>query len=312
MGKANFVTGGDAFADWRDDLFGGEPPTLYRIADNGPLADVEIGPGRIALFGGMPGAGKTAFVMQAAVDALRISPTLRVVCASCEMSPPVLLDRQLARLGGVPLDLIRHRKLKDEHADRIDTGLTTIEGVADRLAFTKGTFSLDNIAATADAFAPLTGNGDLLLVVDYVQRLQGQPGATDKRGSVDLTMNHLRQFADAGAAVIVVSAVGRQRDKRGSSSYGNLNLASFKESGELEFGADDAFVMTMTDDDEPGGRILRHLKARHGDPTDIDLIFDGATQSFSAAYETRDPHGLQSALSSLWGSTDATEDETWT
>jgi hypothetical protein len=43
----------------------------------------------------------------------------------------------------------------------------------------------------------------------------------------------LRGFADAGAAVLVASAVSRQMSNHGS-SYTGLNLASFRGSSELE------------------------------------------------------------------------------
>jgi replicative DNA helicase len=68
MKKPNYITGGDALEDWRDDLMTGKPPTLYRVADSGPLADIEIGPKLITLLGGAPGAGKTAFVMQSCLS----------------------------------------------------------------------------------------------------------------------------------------------------------------------------------------------------------------------------------------------------
>ena len=88
-------------------------------------------------------------------------------------------------------------------------------------------------------------------------------------------MNYLRQFADAGVAVLVVAAVARQKDSRGRSSYGGdaLTLASFRESSELEFGADDAFILSP-DDKAEGIVTLRHLKARHTEPRDIRLRFD--------------------------------------
>ncbi|MGD0383266.1 MAG: hypothetical protein ABSA77_07095 [Thermoguttaceae bacterium] len=51
---------------------------------------------------------------------------------------------------------------------------------------------------------------------------------------------------------------------------GYLNLASFRESSELEFGADGAFILVpdKKHDDEV---ILRHLKARHTEPKDVRL-----------------------------------------
>jgi len=80
---------------------------------------------------------------------------------------------------------------------------------------------------------------------------------------------------------VVVSAVGRTKDARGRSSYqgDGLNLASFRESSELEFGADDAFMLTP-DDETDEGVTLRHLKSRHGQCGDINLKFDARLQRF--------------------------------
>ena len=103
MADANFLAGADALAQWRDDVLSGKPPVLFPMG-TGELARIEIGPGSVALLGGAPGAGKTAFTMQLVIDALRLTPTLRVVCCNVEMPVGVLLDRQLARLSGVDLN----------------------------------------------------------------------------------------------------------------------------------------------------------------------------------------------------------------
>ena len=107
----NFVRGADAIDRWRDDIRSGEPPTFYRIGE-GELARIEVGPGLVTLLGGAPGAGKTAFVMQAVIDALRLSADLRALVVNVEMPPGVLLDRQLARLSGVDLTTIRSRRFE--------------------------------------------------------------------------------------------------------------------------------------------------------------------------------------------------------
>jgi replicative DNA helicase len=312
--KANYLRGVDCFDGWRDDVLTGKPPTFFRIADGGPLARIEIGPKLITLFGGAPGSGKTAFVMQSVIDALRLSPKLHAVVCNVEMPPAVLLDRQLARLSGVPLNEIRYRRLTSIHANRVDAGMNAIESIAERLCFVKPPFTLANVAATADDFAPLIDGGSLLLVLDYVQRLAPPGTQGDKRGSVDATMNFIRQFADAGAAVLVVSSVGRQKDNKGRSSYAGdaLSLASFKESGELEFGADDAFILTPAEN-LAGVRELRHLKARNTECRDIQLAFDGSIQRFTAI-ESNDEGssgGWSSALKDLWGRTDAHGGTTW-
>lgn len=275
MSQANYQTAEDVLHGWRDDVLSGKPPTFYPIGE-GELRRIEIGPGLVTLFGGAPGAGKTAFTMQAVVDALRLTPTLRAVVCNIEMPPAVLLDRQLARLSGIDLTTIRYRRLDEIHAERIESGLNALEGLTDRLAFVRPPFDLSNVAAVADEFD--AG----LIVLDYIQRIHPPGEHGDKRGSVDATMSHLRAFADAGVAVIVLSAVGRTKDKAGRSSYSGegLNLASFRESSELEFGADDAFILTP-DDKTEGNVLLRHLKSRNGECRDLRMRFDKPRQSFT-------------------------------
>lgn len=110
-----FISAADALTDWRADLLAGKAPVFFPVG-SGELARIEIGPERVVLIGGAPGAGKTAFTMQLTCDALRITPTLRAVVCNVEMSVRALLERQLARVSGVPLDVIRKRTLGAEHA----------------------------------------------------------------------------------------------------------------------------------------------------------------------------------------------------
>jgi len=311
--EACFQTVADVFDAWRDDVLTGGPPTLFPVGE-GELRRIEIGPGLVTLIGGPPGVGKTAFSMQCVTDALRLTPSLRVAVCNIEMTPTVLLDRQLARLSGIDVTTIRYRRFTEEHAERIDQATATLEPLADRLAFVRPPFDLSNVAATADTF-----RADML-VLDYIQRILPPGEHADRRGSVDATMNYLRQFADADVAVVVVAAVARTKDKKGRSSYSGegLNLASFRESSELEFGADDAFILVFCNSHSDGchgwlaqpcfrhcwtsqqwhpthhcecyrvlvpGKAddevtLRHLKARHTEPRDIELRFDHRLQRF--------------------------------
>lgn len=308
MSKPNFQTGAAVIDGWRDDVLSGKPPTLYPIGQ-GELARIEIGPGLVTLIGGAPGAGKTAFTMQAAVDALRLTPTLRGLVCNVEMPPAVLLDRQLARLSGIDLGTVRHRRLTPEHADRIDQAMNTLEALGERLGFVRPPFNVENVAAAADAL-----EADLILL-DYIQRIAPPGDHDNRRGSVDATMSYLREFADAGQALIVVSAVARGKDRRGRATYDGdaLNLASFRESSELEFGADDAFILTS--DGQKGFATLRHFKARNGEAKDLPLLFDKARQSFRPLESTGpeapgERRKIQSTLAALWERTDpASEDD---
>ena len=307
MSNANYQTASDVFDQWRDDVFTGDPPILYPVG-SGELARIEVGPNLVTLIGGAPGAGKTAFTMQCAVDALRLTHSLRVLVCNVEMPSTVLLDRQLARLSGIDATTVRYRKLDGSHAQRADQAMNTLEHIAERLCFVRPPFNLDNVAASADDF-----DADLL-VLDYIQRISPPGEHADRRGAINATMGFLRQFADAGVGIVVVAAVARQKDHHGRSSYaGNaLSLASYRESSELEFGADDAFILTP---DQKNAELvtLRHLKARHTEPRDIALRFDRRRQAFTPVGNTSSkpkPDGkLRSSLLDLWDSTKPAADD---
>jgi replicative DNA helicase len=300
--QPQFAVAADLFSTWRDDVLAGEPPVRWPLG-TGCLDQIELGPGQVLLLGGAPGAGKTAFAMQLVLDGLRLTPTLRALVCNVEMTPQTLLDRQLARLSGVDATTIRQRRLGVNEAERIAQALQTLEAIAPRLAFVQPPFDLENVALVADVF------GADLLVLDYAQRL-GVPGRHgDKRSAVNALMNYIRQFADHGVGLIVVAAVGRVKDKKGRSSYAadGLNLASFRESSEIEYGCDSAYLLIPSAGEKV---IARHVKNRHGPLEDLTLTFDRALQRFSGAGagtawtpDTAEKSQLQASLRELWNRT---------
>jgi replicative DNA helicase len=274
MTAARFQSGDAFFNGWRDGVTSGIPPPLYPLADaSNPVSGIQIGPGRVLLCGGGPGMGKTAFVTQHTFEALRLTPTLRALICNVEMTPSVLLDRQLSRISGVDLDTVSRRRWLPEHEERRGRAFATMRPLIERTAFMEPPYTLRHVAECATEF------GAGLIVLDYVQRFSvGDDKQRDSsRTEIDDTMSMIRRFADLGSAVIVVSAVSRGKSTKGVASYGDEGLASFRGSSELEFGADDAFVLTPG---EMGLVTLKHLKARHSEPKDLSLIFDKRVQNF--------------------------------
>ena len=270
---AKFLAGEVVFADWRDKVLTGAGPVVFPHS----LPVPEISPGHVVLLGGAPGAGKTALAMSCVVEALRYTPTLRALVANVEMSPAALLDRQLARLSGIEAEVIRHRRFNAEHPERLDAGLATVESFIDRLAFLEPPFDLENVAHAADAHA-----ADVI-VLDYLQRILPPGEVADPRLRANAVMDMLRQFAGAGCAVLALSAVGRSRDNTGRSTYAAaaMSLASYRDSGELEYGADDAFLLAPVDEADRAVVRLSHLKCRHGAQRTVELHFDRARQAFT-------------------------------
>ncbi len=245
MSEARYQPVADLLDGWRDNVLSGEPPTLYPVGD-GDLGRLEVGPGLVTLFGGAPGMGKTALTMQLVCEALERTPALRALICNVEMGSsalarPATRPARRHRPDDDPIPPARGRARRTGRA-----GLAAVEHLSERLAFVRPPFTLANVAASADAFEAS------LIVIDYIQRI-GSPGEHgDRRGAVDATMGYLRQFADAGAAIIVIAALARSKDAKGRSSYSGeaLSLASFRETSELEYGADDAFILPGADDGE--------------------------------------------------------------
>jgi replicative DNA helicase len=292
--SASFTAGAELFEEWKGEVTSEKPPTLFPVGDEGhPLNAVEIGPGQVVLVGAPPAAGKTALVMQMVFDAVRLTPTLKALVCNVEMSAGALLDRQLSRLAGIPLRSVRRRDVGGKYAEPFARGLIELKERAERVAFLRQPFDLANVARSADEF------GADMILLDYVQRIGPPKEYADKRLSLNAVMDTVRAMADAGCAVLVVSAVGRQRDGNGKSSYDGLTLASFRESSELEYGADSAYLLVREPDSDDA--VLKCVKNRHGEPADIDLTFDGAHQRFEPVEGRRGK--VSAAVRGLWDDT---------
>ena len=277
-----FVSGADLFATWKQSIFDPTLPPTWKIGAT--FDHVEIAPGRVVLIGGAPGAGKTALITQWTFDGLDLNPKLRAVIANVEMSPSRLLDRQLARLSGVPLTTIRRRQVIPDDVKKIELAMTKISRVISRLAFVKAPYTLDRIADAADDH-----KADLI-VLDYAQRIEPPGRFNGMREKINALMSIMRQLADAGIGILAAAALTRSRDSKGRSSYDGkyLSLASFRESSELEYGCDDAFLLYPTESDaDPNEPVrlmtLNHAKSRDGETKDVVLKFHRRFQKFENA-----------------------------
>ncbi len=274
MTANSFSTGESVFNDFTNWIFDPDPNDNRLYLGSG-FEHVRIAPEIVTLLGGMPGAGKTALSLQWGFTAMEADSTLRTLIANVEMPPRELLNRQLSRFSGIVLTLIRERRFSEQDAESLNASMDRLESLCERVAFLDAPFAMSNVVETARETEAR------LIIVDYAQRFGALDDAPDKRQAMDSVMDTLRLMANDGAAVIVMSSLSRSRDARGRSTYegGAMSLASYKESGELEYGADDAFLLcprlnsNLVD--------LRHEKSRYGERRGLLLDFDRPHQSFS-------------------------------
>jgi len=267
----NVTTGADLLGSWFAEVERGEPPVRFKLAE--PFAGLDVRPGRLILFGGAPGGGKTAALLQVGIDLLRMNEAARLLVANVEMVPTLLVDRIVSRLSAVPLTAIIDRTLTPDELERVRAAVAALAPVAGRLAFLNAPYSLEHVAAAGTDFA-----ADVM-ILDYIQRFTVGDGSDDKRQQLETAVTVLRRFCDAGAAVLVAAAVARQKTATGS-TYRGLNLASFRGSSELEYGTDSAYLLVPAEGD---GITLQCEKNRFGAVDDIATRFDADRQTFTPA-----------------------------
>ena len=273
---AGVVCLADLLKDYRAEL-SAPPPPSYFLGNS--FRHLRFGPGAVFLLGGRPGAGKSALASQWAIDLLCDDPAARVLFCNVEMTPGRILDRMLARLSGVPYGMILNHDVAD-HDDRLEQGLAELATFADRVSFVRAPFHMGRVSEAADRA------GATVVVLDYLQRVDpapdGRRGPTDARQKVNAVMTDVRRHAlDRDRAVLLLSALSRGRNARGESEHSvNADLASFRESSELEYGVDDAAILIPHPQDA-AFKLLRHVKSRDGEQVDAWLRFDGARMSFA-------------------------------
>lgn len=273
----------------RQEIFGGQRPEEFTNAQE-PWGSFAFRPGEVMAIAAPPGKGKTALVSQATVDALRLHGNASCLVANVEMSPKTILARQISRLSGVPYEEIARRDVLPGQHQHIDNAFATLESIGDRMAFMGPPFSIEHIVEAVAEMQPK------IVVVDYLQRIECCDGVADTRVRLNTVMHEVRQVASANVCVVLVSAVGRTQSKKGGGYNPNeLGMGSFRESSEVEYGADDAYVMIDEGDvDKATGCrtvVMRHVKSRNHRQQDIRLEFNGSIQRFTLLPDQDDDYG---------------------
>jgi replicative DNA helicase len=256
--------------EWLQALDTVSSPSRYVLPS--PFSALDLRPGRLILIGGPPGAGKTAALLQIAVDLVRNNPNVRVLLANVEMPQQAIIERIVSRLLSIPLSRISDWKLSQSERQQIAEVIDGACEFLDRLAILGPPFTLE---AVAEAGTQFQAN---VLILDYLQRFTMRVQARDNRERLEIMAAVLRRFCDMGACVLSAVAVARQKSK-GGSTYSGLNLASLRGSSELEYGADVVYIIQQGEQNETE---MQCLKNRYGPTEDIVLLFNPTVQTFTS------------------------------
>ena len=264
-----------------DDIVCGEPPVVWPVSDNpnSALNLLKLAPQKVIVIGGAPGVGKTAFFMQIVFDAIRLNPDLRALICNVEMDPNTLVYREYARQTGISLTKILERDVSYLDKKTLEQCRKEMADLGKRCFFLVSPFSTQRILESIERV-----NADLI-VLDYAQRFNvsdlTNPDAKERLQYL-LTMAR-DEIARKGRCALLASALNRSANGgKNSGDYSGAGITSFRDSSELEYSVDDAYILGYGPKKKQAKneRILYCLKKRNEAVVDIPLEFDGAHQQF--------------------------------
>lgn len=198
-----------------------------------------LGEGLFVL-GAAPSMGKTTFAKQLVDQVVTLNPQAACLFVSYEQGRDELRVKTLARLSGIEnRDILRGRLGARDWAEVRRAGEIYAQKTAGRMFILEGDqeTTAERIRLAGIQVRRASQAEKLLIVIDYLQIVPTTEEYRFPRNRVDAVVSLLRRIArDLKACVVAISAVGR-------ASYEGGDLASFKESGGVEYGADLAAVL---------------------------------------------------------------------
>ena len=241
-----------------------------------------FGPGKLTVIGAPPATGKTALVNQIAFEVLATYPDVSVVLANCEMDIRSILLREVSRQSKVMHQHLGAGTWDHVDLDRIESAAEFMNNILPRCRYMEGPFDCESLSK-------LTTHAPGILIVDYLQKFRANE--IEARTGVDAVISLLRTLTLNGWAVIALSSTSRQQGgKNGGHSHQGLSMSSYKESGEIEFNADAAYLLRDMSTDPTSKRKeiqLDCVKNRNAAPHQIELTFFGDYMQFEIR-ETKD------------------------
>lgn len=229
--------------------------------------------GAVTLFAAPPGVGKTAIALQLAIGAMTHDPSLRATWALGEMTRRAFGRRVAivgARFVGQGELTNQESKQRTDHARRV--ALAVEKSLGSRLAIVDRDVGIERVAVAAKE------TGSRLVVLDYLQRLTTSSTSQDRTTEIETIARKALELAvGLDAAVVLLAATA----KMGGAGIGADQLA--RGSGSPGFDAEFAYLGEAPPSEERGARYpvkWRCRKARSEALVDIDLEFDGPTQTY--------------------------------
>jgi len=193
----------------------------------------------INIMGGQPKAGKSCFFMQITTDmALRKIP---VIYYDFENGRQKIYNRTICRLSRLSEEEIRRGDLGREGALRLKEAERKLMDLLPYFRIvTDRKLNPEVMRRQIDFLKHETGKDQVLVVIDSLHKLPFKD-LSERRTGIDEWLRHLEVIRDEqDAAFLIVSELSRNKEGEYSRKP---DLASFKESGDIEYSADNAMII---------------------------------------------------------------------
>lgn len=226
---------------------------------------INIAPGSVVIIAGRPGSGKSMLAAQIAGHYVeeRGEPVL-----FCSMEMPVreLVERDLARIAGVPLSSSNGKTpLTARESQRLEKAAHEYQQLGTLLFYDDSPdLSMSHVEARYEEVSKIAGP-PAVVFIDYVQLMKTSATAENRVQAVGEISRRAKVFGmRTGAIVVLCCQLNRGPESRPN---GMPNLADLRESGNLEQDADAVFLVWPAADyveDRAGEVDLIIAKQRRG------------------------------------------------
>jgi replicative DNA helicase len=254
----------DALKSYTDSIMNEERPD--RIATGLTDLDSLIGGferKRLTIIAARPSVGKSSLVTSIADYITARGEAVGII--TLEMDDETLAGNLVAAHSKVSSDRVRRRMVEDRQWAQVTSAISQLQGR--KMYFVNAANTLTQVAAWARRLKAKYGIHTLIL--DYLQML-GNPAAKDRQQEVASLSRGLKQLAkDEDLAMVALSALGRDPEKRMDKRPHNSDL---RESGAIEFDADLIWLlfreeMHKPDDEDLHGIAEIIVSKNRGGPT---------------------------------------------
>ena len=233
-----------------------------------------------------PSVGKTAFSLNIA-EHLAVKNGVPVMIFSLEMSSKQLVQRMLCSRARVPSHRVRSGRLSDEQWTTLSIAVGPL---SEAPIFIDDTPTMTVLEMRAKARRIKSREGIQLVIVDYMQLIQGPKGVENRQQEITFISRSLKAMArELAIPVIALSQLSRQVELRGKEA--RPQLSDLRESGAIEQDADVViFIHRPRDKNGHLGEEAEVIigKQRNGPTGMINLVFIKEYARFGLLEEYRE------------------------